>query len=199
MTQNKIASLRKEKGWTQEELSEKSEVNVRTIQRLESGEDGSLDTLKSVANAFQIRISDLFVSLDETDKSKQIIDESRKQQNQIAKYKFFKNLYRVLAVIFFIIFMLVTGEYVSGVQSSNELFLNILYFGWLILWPIGFLVIYIIRIFFVEKYLYNKYPVYDSISTNKSKNNTSDEYRLIKFISILFFIILIILIFKLIK
>src|SRR5688572_5600514 len=34
----KITELRKSKGWTQEELVEKCNVSVRTIQRIESGE-----------------------------------------------------------------------------------------------------------------------------------------------------------------
>ena len=34
----KIAELRKKKGWTQEELVIKCNLNVRTLQRIESGE-----------------------------------------------------------------------------------------------------------------------------------------------------------------
>src|SRR5688572_33500822 len=34
----KITELRKSKGWTQEELVEKCNISVRTIQRIESGE-----------------------------------------------------------------------------------------------------------------------------------------------------------------
>ena len=51
MNKSLVANLRKQKGLTQESLAEKAHVTVRTIQRIEAGEDVSSETLKSVSNA----------------------------------------------------------------------------------------------------------------------------------------------------
>jgi len=48
----KILELRKSKGYTQEELAEKAKVNLRTIQRIEHGENKpSANTLKLICEA----------------------------------------------------------------------------------------------------------------------------------------------------
>ena len=50
----KIVELRKSKGYTQEELAEKAKVNLRTIQRIENGENKpSGTTLKLVCEALE--------------------------------------------------------------------------------------------------------------------------------------------------
>ncbi|MBV0929882.1 helix-turn-helix transcriptional regulator [Lentilactobacillus sp. IMAU92037] len=72
MTNNKIAYLRKQHGWTQEHLAEVSQVNPRTIQRLEAGEDASLETLRLVANALGVQIGDLFETISDSDKGEQL-------------------------------------------------------------------------------------------------------------------------------
>ncbi|MFS4492924.1 serine hydrolase [Maribacter sp. 2308TA10-17] len=51
---------RKLKGYTQEELSERTEVTVRTIQRIEKGDvSPHLQTIKLLASALEIEVSDL--------------------------------------------------------------------------------------------------------------------------------------------
>lgn len=49
MIKNKIKEMRQEKNLSQEQLAEKAQVSVRTIQRLEAGEDASISTLNLVA------------------------------------------------------------------------------------------------------------------------------------------------------
>ena len=58
-----ISDLRKQKGLTQEKLAELTGLNVRTIQRLESGEDASLETLRSIAVALDVEVIELFESV----------------------------------------------------------------------------------------------------------------------------------------
>lgn len=53
-----IRALRQSRGWTQEQLSDISGVAARTIQRIEKGETGALDTLKALASAFKLDVSD---------------------------------------------------------------------------------------------------------------------------------------------
>ncbi len=58
----RIGELRRLRGWTQERLAEQSGVAVRTIQRMESGRDASLETLSAVAAALEVPVRDLFVT-----------------------------------------------------------------------------------------------------------------------------------------
>lgn len=56
----KIIHFRKAKGLTQETLSELTGLNVRTIQRIETGEvDPRLYTLKAIAEALEVNIEEL--------------------------------------------------------------------------------------------------------------------------------------------
>lgn len=59
---SRVNELRRSKGWTQERLSEQSGVPVRTIQRLEAGNEASLETLSRIADALKVDVRDLFVS-----------------------------------------------------------------------------------------------------------------------------------------
>lgn len=49
MNKTRVVELRQAHGWTQERLATASGVGIRTIQRLEVGEDASLETLSLVA------------------------------------------------------------------------------------------------------------------------------------------------------
>lgn len=49
-----IQKLRLQRGWSQEQLSHISGLSVRTIQRLEGGQPGSLESLKALAAVFDI-------------------------------------------------------------------------------------------------------------------------------------------------
>lgn len=67
MNTTRIADLRQEVGWTQERLATQSGVGLRTIQRLEAGNEASLETLSLVAEALRISVGDLFTSIDDAD------------------------------------------------------------------------------------------------------------------------------------
>lgn len=56
-----IKTLRIEKGWTQEELAEKSGVTYTTIIKLEQGvvDNPTLKTLESLAKVFEITLDEL--------------------------------------------------------------------------------------------------------------------------------------------
>ncbi len=54
-----IQKLRVQRGWSQEELAVVSGLSVRTIQRLERGQAGSLESLKALAAVFEVDISQL--------------------------------------------------------------------------------------------------------------------------------------------
>ena len=54
-----IQQRRLEKGWSQEYLAQVSGLSVRTIQRIEGGQRAGLETLKSLAAAFETDVADL--------------------------------------------------------------------------------------------------------------------------------------------
>jgi transcriptional regulator with XRE-family HTH domain len=72
-----VRKLRLDKGWSQEQLAELCDVNVRTIQRIERGQKPSLETQKSLASVFEINISDLTM---ETDMTNQAIITSQEEK-----------------------------------------------------------------------------------------------------------------------
>lgn len=54
-----IQKLRLQRGWSQEQLAEVSGVSVRTIQRLERGQPGSLESMNALAAVFEIDLNRL--------------------------------------------------------------------------------------------------------------------------------------------
>lgn len=56
-----VRKFRLEKSWTQEQLADISGLSVRTIQRIERGQQPSLESIKSLAAAFDIEASLLTV------------------------------------------------------------------------------------------------------------------------------------------
>jgi transcriptional regulator with XRE-family HTH domain len=55
----RIRQLRLEKGWSQEQLASIAGLSTRTVQRLENGEQASLETLTAIAAALELQIGDL--------------------------------------------------------------------------------------------------------------------------------------------
>jgi transcriptional regulator with XRE-family HTH domain len=54
-----VRKLRMEKGWSQEQLAQVSGLNIRTIQRIETGSKAGLETLKALAAVFDVDITQL--------------------------------------------------------------------------------------------------------------------------------------------
>ena len=54
-----VQKLRLQRGWSQQQLAELSGLNVRTIQRIEKGQEPSVESLKSLAAVFNVGFSTL--------------------------------------------------------------------------------------------------------------------------------------------
>ena len=65
-----VRKLRLEKGWSQEQLAEMSGLRVRTVQRIERGQNPSLESLKSLAAVFETEVSCLTTEADMSDQAK---------------------------------------------------------------------------------------------------------------------------------
>lgn len=76
---SKLKSLRELQNITQEELSEKSGISVRTIQRIESGKDPKGYTLRALAKVLDVKEIDL---LNQGTKEENIISEEKKETGE---------------------------------------------------------------------------------------------------------------------
>ena len=54
-----IQKLRLQRGWSQEQLAELSGLSTRTIQRIERGQQASVESLKALAAVFEIELAQL--------------------------------------------------------------------------------------------------------------------------------------------
>jgi transcriptional regulator with XRE-family HTH domain len=54
-----VQKLRLQRGWSQQQLAELSGLNVRTIQRIDKGQEPSVESLKSLAAVFNVEFSTL--------------------------------------------------------------------------------------------------------------------------------------------
>jgi len=64
-----VKKLRADKKWSQEQLAIMSGLSIRTIQRVESGQSASIETLKSLASVFEVNISKLTEEITMIDKT----------------------------------------------------------------------------------------------------------------------------------
>ena len=65
-----LRALRMDRGWSQDELAQISDLSVRTIQRIESGRPAGVETLKALATAFRMDAAELRVYLDKAEAPK---------------------------------------------------------------------------------------------------------------------------------
>ena len=54
-----IQTMRLQRGWSQQQLADASGLSARTVQRIESGHAGSLESIKSIAAVFEVDFSTL--------------------------------------------------------------------------------------------------------------------------------------------
>lgn len=78
-----IQKLRLKHGWSQQQLADASGLSIRTIQRLEAGQQASIETLKSLAAVFEVDFSTLQV---EPDMSSTVTSTNEQQEAEAFKY-----------------------------------------------------------------------------------------------------------------
>jgi transcriptional regulator with XRE-family HTH domain len=123
-----IKKMRLERHWSQDQLSEMSGLSIRTIQRIENGENAGLESLKSLAAVFEINITDS----DKTQEMEQIRKEEEYVQNV-------KGLYKFLAIAI----LSLAAPFIIAVNDSS----NWIVFLWILLsWGV-ILVIYSLNVF----------------------------------------------------
>ena len=100
-----IKKMRLERHWSQDQLAEMSGLSIRTIQRIENGENAGLESLKSLAAVFETNIAD-------SDKNVEM-EQIRKEEAYVQNVKGF---YKLLAIA---ILSLVVPFILAISDSSN--------------------------------------------------------------------------------
>lgn len=113
-----IKKMRLERHWSQEQLAEMSGLSIRTIQRIENGENAGLESLKSLAAVFEINITD-------SDK-KEEIEQIRKEEEYIQNLKGFYKLLAIASLSLVVPFFLAIND------SNWNLFFWVL-FSWVVI------------------------------------------------------------------
>jgi transcriptional regulator with XRE-family HTH domain len=85
MNETRIATLRLERGWTQEKLAVESGLGVRTIQRIEAGKDASLETISLIARSFGVPMRDLFVAIEDENLTSRVDSLENRVRDQQSK------------------------------------------------------------------------------------------------------------------
>jgi len=121
-----LKKMRLERHWSQDQLAEMSGLNIRTIQRIENGENAGLESLKSLAAVFETNITDS----DKKVELEQIRKEEEYVQNMKGFYKLFAIALLSLVVPFIIavndssnwsvfLWILISWAVIIGVYSLN--------------------------------------------------------------------------------
>lgn len=147
MNKTRIVELREENGWTQERLASESGVGLRTIQRLEAGQDASLETLSLIAEALRVSVRDLFTSIDDDLNTRVESLAGRTDEQQAARERL-AGAWRWLYIGVGVVLTLV-----SFTLSWYGLVLFLSY------WSGGTLILAALRRIYLEPHLDEKYPL----------------------------------------
>ena len=86
----KIKRWREERHWSQEHLADMAGVGLRTLQRIETGQQASGDSLKALASAFQVDVAALYI--DPEAEAAEIIRQKNAKANAAVQMSFFSHL-----------------------------------------------------------------------------------------------------------
>jgi transcriptional regulator with XRE-family HTH domain len=119
-----VQKLRLQRGWSQQQLAELSGLNVRTIQRIEKGQEPSVESLKSLAAVFNVEFSTL-----KEQGMDNVISESQSAEeilafNQVRKLKGF---YIHLAQYVLVIALLTV---INALTTPNRWWVQWVIMGW---------------------------------------------------------------------
>ncbi len=116
-----LRKLRLQRGWSQEQVAEMTDLSVRTIQRIERGGKSSLESAKALAAVFQVEVSIFYQSSGEKTMNNEIENtQSNESTNHVTEeekaainyVKGIKEFYgHLFMFVIFQIAFLVTGKF----------------------------------------------------------------------------------------
>lgn len=148
MNKTRIVELRQQHGWTQERLAAESGVGLRTIQRVEAGQDASLETLSLIAEALRVSVRDLFTMIEDEDLSTRVESlQIRAVEQQTARDRL-TNAWRWLYIGIGVVLTMVglpLGQYGQALVLAY--------------WTGGYIILVAIRRIYLEPRLEERYPL----------------------------------------
>lgn len=97
-----VKKMRLARHWSQDQLAEMSGLSIRTIQRIENGENAGLESLKSLAAVFETTIVD-------SDKNVEL-EQVRKEEAYVQNVKGFYKLFVIGLLSLLVPFILVIND-----------------------------------------------------------------------------------------
>ena len=119
-----IRKMRLQRGWSQSELALFSGVSVRTVQRLEKGGKPGLETLKSLADAFDVDVALFQQEADMSEEQRQrmgISPEEHKVLVQVRRIRSFYVhgiIYLIAIALMFLLNFLLNPQYIWAWWSA---------------------------------------------------------------------------------
>ena len=107
-----VRKLRLQRGWTQEDLARFAGLSVRSVQRVERGQQGSLETMKALAAVFETDLATLGLGGQEMSDTTVMAADEKEALEYVARIKgFYMHLfmYAVFAIMFLGMFGLKWG------------------------------------------------------------------------------------------
>lgn len=162
MNKTRIIELRQAQGWTQERLARESGIGLRTVQRLEAGDDASLETLSLVAEALRVPVRDLFSAIDDAGLSSRVdslVDRTHEQQ--VVRDRI-SGAWRWLYIGIGVVLTLLSFTFGQGL---------VLFLGY---WVGGTMIVLAIRRLYLEPHLDEKYPLSRSKQSRRARRQKRD-------------------------
>lgn len=120
-----VQKLRLKRGWSQQQLAEASGLSVRTIQRIEAGHPGNIESLKSLAAVFEVDFSTLNTEQPMNSTAEAVTEQQEKEAfRQVRKLRrFYMHLARYVVVILALVI-------VNLIVSPHQLWVLWVIGGW---------------------------------------------------------------------
>lgn len=163
MNQTRITELRQAQGWTQERLATASGVGLRTVQRLEAGQDASLETLTLVAEALQVPVRDLFTTIDNATLSSRVDSLQGRADDQQLTRDQITDAWRWLFTGIGVVATLLSFTFAQGL---------VLFLAY---WIGGYMILVAIRTLYLEPHLDKKYPLSRPTESHRTRRQKLRE------------------------
>lgn len=137
-----IQKMRLQRGWSQQQLADVSGLSARTIQRIEAGHPGSVESMKSIAAVFEVDFSTLKNEANTMNKVE--MSEENRERIAFQKVRRMRGWYLHVTMYFVVILA----------SAAIDLFTTpgiIWFIGLALFWGIG-LLFHAMTVFFFDKY-----------------------------------------------
>ena len=126
-----VRKLRLQKGWSQDQLAQFSGLSIRTIQRIERGQKGGLESLKALAAVFEVQTHDLQQETDMVANTEKPEDELKVIEHVRDIKGFYSHLiqYVVIMGALFILNILTSPEVIWAVWAALGWGIGVIYHG----------------------------------------------------------------------